>query len=39
MNQEGMKGGDENLGEMREEANFICLATVRAILISMSDYV
>jgi len=31
MNQEGMKGGDGNLGEMREEANFICLATVRAI--------
>ena len=31
MNQEGMKGGDGNLGEMREEANFICLTTVRAI--------
>jgi len=31
MNQKGMKGGDGNLGEMREEANFICLATVRAI--------
>jgi len=26
-----MKGGDGNLGEMREEANFICLATVGAI--------
>jgi len=31
MNQEGMKGGYGNPGEMREEANFICLATVRAI--------
>jgi len=31
INQEGMKGGDGNLGEMREEANFICLATVGAI--------
>jgi len=26
-----MKGGDGNLREMREEANFICLATVGAI--------
>jgi len=39
MNQEGMKGGDGNLGEMRKEANFICLATVRAICFDKYDRV
>jgi len=38
MNQEGMKGGDGNLGEMREEANFICLAMVRAICFDKHEW-
>jgi len=38
MNQEGMKGGDGNLGEMREETNFICLATVRVICFDTHEW-
>jgi len=37
MNQECMKGGDMNLGEMGEEANFICLATVMAICFDKNE--
>ena len=37
MNQEGMKVGYGNLGEMRERANFICLATVMVICFDKNE--